>query len=150
MEALRIDGSTPESKSCIAFCMVASASRELNLGSDILICTINFQFGCNLEEERVQTRMARLGGWLASWGATLQADFEEHSASIEIIATPFTTPHFPGQKFFSFHCRYELCCRHADQTVGRERVVEAAHSPTSVVIGTFYRNTGNYSKVVSR
>jgi len=22
------------------------------------------------EEERVQTRMARLGGWLASWGAT--------------------------------------------------------------------------------
>ena len=44
--------------------MVASASRELNLGSDILICTINFQFRCNLvgeEEERVQTRMARLG-----------------------------------------------------------------------------------------
>ena len=74
LEALRINGSTPESKSCIAFCMVASASRELNLGSDILICTINFQFGCNLageEEERVRTRMARLGGWLASWGATL-------------------------------------------------------------------------------
>ena len=66
LEALRIDGSTPESKSCIAFCMVASASREFNLGSDILICTINFQFGCNLvgeEEERVQTRMSRLGGW---------------------------------------------------------------------------------------
>jgi hypothetical protein len=45
--------------------MVASASRELNLESDILICTINFQFGCNLageEEERVQTRVARLGG----------------------------------------------------------------------------------------
>src|ERR1700722_4807548 len=77
LEALRIDGSTPESKSCIAFCMVASASRELNLGSDILICTINFQFGCNLageEEGRVQTRMARLGGWLASWGATLPAE----------------------------------------------------------------------------
>ena len=74
-EALRINGSTPESKSCIAFCMVASASRELNLGSDILICTINFQFGCNLagEEERVQTRVARLGGWLASWGATLSS-----------------------------------------------------------------------------
>ena len=76
LEALRINGSTPESKSCIAFCMVASASRELNLGSDILICTINFQFGCNLageEEERVQTRVARLGGWLASWGATLSS-----------------------------------------------------------------------------
>ena len=60
-EALRIDGLTPESKSCIAFYIVASASRELNLGSDILICIINFQFGCNLvgeEEERV---------WLA-WG----------------------------------------------------------------------------------
>ena len=74
LEALRIDGLTPKSKSCIAFCMVALASRELNLGSDILICTINFQFGCNLageEEERVQTRVARLGGWLASWGATL-------------------------------------------------------------------------------
>ena len=74
LEALRIDGSTPESKSCIAFCIVASALQELNLGSNILICTINFQFRCNLageEEERVQTRMARLGGWLASWGATL-------------------------------------------------------------------------------
>ena len=74
LEALRINGSTPELKSYIAFYMVALASRELNLGSDILICTINFQFGCNLageEEERVQTRMARLGGWLASWGATL-------------------------------------------------------------------------------
>jgi hypothetical protein len=74
LEALRINGSTPELKSCIAFCIVVSASQELNLGSDILICTINFQFGCNLvreEEERVQTRMARLGGWLASWGATL-------------------------------------------------------------------------------
>ena len=74
-EALRIDGLTPELKSCIAFCMVASASRELSLGSDILICTINFQFGCNLageEEERVQTRVSRLGGWLASWGATLR------------------------------------------------------------------------------
>jgi len=67
LEALRINGSTPESKSYIAFCMVASASQELNLGSDILICTINFQFGWNLageEEERVQTRMARLGGGL--------------------------------------------------------------------------------------
>ena len=54
--------------------MVALALQELNLGSDILIYTINFQFGCNLaveEEERVQTRVARLGGWLASWGATL-------------------------------------------------------------------------------
>jgi len=74
LEALRINGSTPELKSYIAFCIVASASRELNLGSDILIYTINFQFRCNLageEEERVQTRMARLGGWLASWGATL-------------------------------------------------------------------------------
>jgi len=73
-EALRINGSTPESKSYIAFYIVVSASRELNLGSNILIYTINFQFGCNLvreEEERVQTRMARLGGWLASWGATL-------------------------------------------------------------------------------
>ena len=56
--------------------MVASASQEPNLGSDILIYTINFQFGCNLageEEERVQTRVARLGGWLASWGATLSS-----------------------------------------------------------------------------
>ena len=61
---MRIDGSTPESKSCMAFCIVASASRELNLGSDILICTINFQFRCNLagkEEERVQARVARWG-----------------------------------------------------------------------------------------
>ena len=74
MEALRINGSTPKLKSYIAFCIVASALQELNLGSDILIYTINFQFRCNLageEEERVQTRMARLGGWLASWGATL-------------------------------------------------------------------------------
>ena len=57
-EALRIDGSTPESKSCIAFYIVASASRELNLGSDILICTINFQFRCNLagEERKLATR----------------------------------------------------------------------------------------------
>ena len=55
-KALQIDGLTPESKSCIAFCMVALALRELNLGSDILIYTINFQFRCNLageEEERV-------------------------------------------------------------------------------------------------
>ena len=65
LEALQINGSTPELKSCIAFYIVASALRELNLGSDILIYTINFQFGCNLaveEEERVQTRMARLEG----------------------------------------------------------------------------------------
>jgi hypothetical protein len=56
LKALRIDGSIPKSKSCIAFCIVASASQELNLESDILICTINFQFRCNLageEEERV-------------------------------------------------------------------------------------------------
>ena len=49
--------------------MVALASRELSLGSNILICIINFQFGYNLvgeEEERVRTRTARLGGWLAS------------------------------------------------------------------------------------
>ena len=54
--------------------MVISASRELDLGRDILICTRNFVFGCNLaveEEERVQTRMSRLGGCLASWGRTL-------------------------------------------------------------------------------
>ena len=67
-EALRIDGSTPDSTSCIAFCMETSVSRELDLGRDILICTRNFGFGCNLvgeEEERVQTRMSRLGGCLA-------------------------------------------------------------------------------------
>ena len=92
LEALRIDGSTPESKSCIAFCMVASASRELNLGSDILICTINFQFGCNLaeeEEERVQTRMARLGGWLASWGATLTRNSERYFSNCYLISLVF-------------------------------------------------------------
>ena len=63
LEALRIDGSTPESKSCIAFCMVALASRELNLESDILICTINFQFGCNWHEKSAYRR--------ASWSAKL-------------------------------------------------------------------------------
>ena len=73
-EALRIDGSTPNSTSCIAFCMVISASRELDLGRDILICTRNFVFRCSLvgeEEERVQTRLSRLGGCLASWSRTL-------------------------------------------------------------------------------
>jgi len=70
LEALRIDGLTPDSTSCIAFCMETLASRELNWGRDILICTRNFGFGCNLvgeEEERVQTRVSRLGGCLA-WG----------------------------------------------------------------------------------
>jgi len=74
-EALRINGSTPNLTSCIAFCIVISASRELNLGRDILICTRNFVFRCSLageEEERVQTRMSRLGGCLASWGRTLR------------------------------------------------------------------------------
>ena len=80
LEALRIDGSTPESKSCIAFCMVASASRELNLGSNILICTINFQFMRNLagkEEERVQTRVA----WLAWGGGSLPGGATLHCMS---------------------------------------------------------------------
>jgi hypothetical protein len=91
LEALQINGSTPELKSCTAFCMVVSASRELNLGSDILICTINFQFGCNLareEEERVRTRMARLGGWLASWGATLKLHPE---AGLDVRQTTHVT-----------------------------------------------------------
>ena len=52
LKALQINGSTPKSKSCIAFCMVASASQELNLGSNILIYTINFQFRCNLVGEK--------------------------------------------------------------------------------------------------
>ena len=50
-EALRIDGSMPDSTSCIAFCMEASASQELNLGRGMLICAGNFQFGCNLAGE---------------------------------------------------------------------------------------------------
>ena len=69
LKALQINGLTPKLKSCIAFYIVALALQELNLGSNILIYTINFQFRYNLageEEERVQTRMARLGGWLAS------------------------------------------------------------------------------------
>ena len=55
--------------SCIAFCIEALALQELNWGRDILICTRNFGFGCNLvgeEEERVQTRMSRLGGFYVS------------------------------------------------------------------------------------
>ena len=51
--------------SYIAFHRETSTSQELDLGRDILICTRNFGFRCNLageEEERVQTRMARLGG----------------------------------------------------------------------------------------
>ena len=46
--------------------MEASASQELNWGRDILICIRNFGFRCNLvreEEERVQTRVSRLGGF---------------------------------------------------------------------------------------
>ena len=55
----------PDSTSYIAFYMEASASRELNWGRDMLICIRNFGFGCNLvgEEERVQRRMSRLGGF---------------------------------------------------------------------------------------
>ena len=55
LEALRIDGLTPDLMSCIAFYIEASALRELNWGRDILICTRNFGFRCNLvgEEERV-------------------------------------------------------------------------------------------------
>jgi len=70
LEALRINGLTPNSTSYIAFYMETSASRELDWGRDILICTRNFGFRYNLvgeEEERVQTRVSRLGGCLA-WG----------------------------------------------------------------------------------
>ena len=73
-EALRINGLTPNLTSCIAFYMEALASRELNWGRDILICTRNFGVGCNLvgeEEERVQTRVSRWGGCLAGGGFTL-------------------------------------------------------------------------------
>jgi len=54
--------------SCIAFYIETLALQELNYRKDILIYTRNFVFGCNLvgeEEERVQTRMSRLGGCLA-------------------------------------------------------------------------------------
>ena len=51
LEALQINGSTPDSTSCIVFCIEASASRELNLGRGMLICAGNFQFRCNLVGE---------------------------------------------------------------------------------------------------
>jgi len=74
--------------SCIAFCMETSASRELNWGRDILICTRNFGFGCNLvgeEEERVQTRVSRLGGCLA-WGwATLRNSKNKKADSVNML-----------------------------------------------------------------
>ena len=50
-EALRINGSTPDSTSCIAFYIEVSASRELNLGRGMVIYAGNFQFGCNLARE---------------------------------------------------------------------------------------------------
>jgi len=46
-EALRINGLTPNLTSCIAFYIEDSASRELNLGRDMVIYARNFQFGCN-------------------------------------------------------------------------------------------------------
>ena len=48
----------------MAFCIETSILRELDWERDMLICTRNFGFGCNLvgeEEERVQTRLSRLG-----------------------------------------------------------------------------------------
>ena len=65
--------------------MEASASRELNWGRDILICARNFGFGCNLvgeEEERVQTRMSRLGGCLAWGGFTLKTALQQLKISL--------------------------------------------------------------------
>ena len=51
LEALRINGLAPNSTSYIVFYIEASASRELNLGRDMLICAGNFQFIYNLAGE---------------------------------------------------------------------------------------------------
>jgi len=61
-EALRINGLTPNSTSCIAFYIEASASQELNLGRDIVICARNFQFGYNLAGEEEGEANGSLGG----------------------------------------------------------------------------------------
>jgi hypothetical protein len=53
-EALRINGSTPDSTSYIASCIEALASQELNLRRDMLICARNFQYRCNLAGEEVE------------------------------------------------------------------------------------------------
>ena len=67
LEALRINGLAPNSTSYMAFYIEASASRELNLGRDMLICAGNFQFGCNLVGKKGRRRREWLaGGCLAS------------------------------------------------------------------------------------
>jgi len=48
-------------------------------------------FRCNLaveEEERVQTRMSRLGGCLASWGRTLSAPLTQCLTPMYFISLP--------------------------------------------------------------
>jgi len=101
-EALRIDGSTPDSTSCIAFYIKSLASRELNLERDILICTRNFVFGCNLvgeEEERVQTRMSRLGGCLAWGGGTLTTSFLQRGSLRDLTHSRAIHPYYTPKSY---------------------------------------------------